>query len=84
MSEAAMLDNVHMDISEKTFNQVQPRCGCRSEMQMKTRMFLQPCHYFWMLVRTIIIKHNMYIQFARSFSLNLMSAGGQNAPLMGT
>jgi len=68
--EAASAKALLAEFAEPAFNQIQPGAGCRSEVQLKTRMPIKPGFYVGMFVRAIIIHDQMEIEFGRSFAVD--------------
>jgi len=70
--EAASTKALLAEFAKPAFNQIQPGAGRRSEVQMKTRMPIQPGFHAGMFVRAIIIHDQMEIEFGRSFIVDFL------------
>lgn len=60
------------DLTEPTLNQIQPGTGRRSEVQMESRMPLEPGFHPRMFVRAVIIHDQMEVESRRSFGIDFL------------
>jgi hypothetical protein len=70
--EASSAETLLAEFAKPAFNQIQPGAGRRSEVQMKTRMPLDPGFHAGMFMRAIIIHDQMEIEFGRSFAVDFL------------
>lgn len=70
--KAASAKALLAEFAKPTFNQIQPGTGRWGEVQMKTRMSLDPGFYAGMFMRAIIIHNQMEIEFGESFVIDYL------------
>lgn len=71
-SETSSPETFLREFTKPAFNQIQPRTGRWSEVQMKTRMPLEPGFHAGMLMGAIIIHDQMEIEFGRGFAVDFL------------
>lgn len=70
--EAASAKALLAEFAKPALDQIQPGAGRRGEVQMKTRMPLEPGFHAGMFMRAIIIHDQMEVEFGRSFAIDFL------------
>ena len=60
------------DFGEEALNQIEPGRRCRDEVQLETRMALEPTLYGWRLVRGVVVDNQMEIEIREGFLVDLL------------
>jgi len=71
-SKTSPAETLGAEFAKPAFNQIQPRAGRWSEVQVKTRMPLEPGFHARMFMRAIIIHDQMEIELGRSYAVDFL------------
>ena len=61
--EGAAPDALHRDLGEEALDEVEPRSASRREVEMEARMFREPGLHLGRLVRSVVIEHEMDVEW---------------------
>ena len=71
-TETAVAYAIACNFPEETLDEIHPRTRSRSEMQFDSRMFFQPCGHGRVLVRRVIVQHDVDLYAIRNRTIDLL------------